>query len=57
MIFMPQMLNVLILARFARYSILNKILITKGPKGPLGRSPEEKVKCHSGPLILSTKYW
>ena len=36
--------------------------INKRAKRALGRSPEEKVKGHSGaiyrgPLILSTKYW
>jgi len=35
---------------------------TRGPKGSFGRSPEKKVKGHSGaiyrgPLMLSTKYW
>jgi len=36
--------------------------INKRAQRALGRSPEEKVKGHSGaiyggPLILSTKYW
>jgi len=35
---------------------------TKRAQRSLGRSPEEKVKCHSGainrgPLMLSTRYW
>jgi len=36
--------------------------LNKRPQRVLGRSPEEKVKGHSGaisrgPLVLSTKYW
>jgi len=41
--------------RFITYS-------NKRAQRALGRSPKEKVKCHSGaiyrgPLLLSTKYW
>jgi len=37
-------------------------ITNKSAQGALGRSPEEKVKGHSGaiywgPLMLSTKYW
>jgi len=39
-----------------------KKILNKRAQRALGRSPEEKVKGHSGaiyrkPLILSTKYW
>jgi len=38
------------------------LVINKRAQRALGRSPEEKVKGHSGaiyrgPLMLSTKYW
>jgi len=41
---------------------IKKILLNKRAQRALGRSPEEKVKGHSGaiyrgPLMLSTKYW